>query len=48
MPLSPCHFQTFRVKLGSHWSEDDGFVEGDDLTADASLPAKHADDEEMA
>lgn len=48
MPSFSCRLQTFRVKLGSHWSEDDGFVEGDDLTADASLHAKHADDEEMA
>ena len=39
--------QTFKVKLGSHWSEDGGFVEGDDLSADAALKVR-ADDEDMA
>lgn len=39
--------QQFRVKLGSHWSEDEGFVQGEDLTADAELAAAESD-EEMA
>ena len=38
---------TFKVKLGSHWSEEGGFVEGDDLSADAQLRVP-ADDEDMA
>lgn len=45
MRLAP---QTFKVKLGSHWSEDGGFVEGDDLSLDAALKVRKDDDEDMA
>lgn len=38
--------QTFRVKLGSHWSEKDGFVEGADLSADAVDADEDAEMEE--
>jgi mRNA turnover protein 4 len=37
--------QTFRVKLGSHWSEKDGFVEGDDLSAEAEVEDEDAMEE---
>jgi hypothetical protein len=33
------------VKLGSHWSEKDGFVEGDDLSAEAESEDEDAMEE---
>ncbi|KAJ9118069.1 hypothetical protein QFC24_006341 [Naganishia onofrii] len=39
---------TFRVKLGSHWSEKEGFVEGDDLSPDAESKGDAEDGEDAA